>query len=538
MSDTLASTQRLTRLPQASAQIAVRAPADHDALAPGTHLDEFEIIRVLGAGGFGIVYLAIDHVLQRQVAIKEYMPSALAGRGDGAALVMRSPDLVETFALGLESFFNEARLLACFDHPSLVKVYRCWKAHCTAYMAMQFYPGVTLKQVRRGMVAAPDEAWLRAFVEPLLDVLELLHAEGVFHRDIAPDNILLLPDGRPVLLDFGSARRVIGDATQSLTAVLKPNFAPVEQYADMAGMRQGPWTDIYALGATVYFALTGTAPAPAVLRAVRDALPALSAPGDAAFAGVSDRFLAVIDWSLALAPQDRPQSVGIVRQALDGRVVLPSASTHPRIEPRVLRDDVGDARTVDPSSVFDTMSACADAKVEHLASSDPAYTASSRPRGVRITLGALALAGLAVLGWSLKAPTSAVPAASIAAHPVATADAQGTTLAGPSPAPLATTGGAVAPGPAPRGGTRAEAAGSARQPTSRPSPAPPVVSGNRAAWPGGGPLDPKAACGDLDYFALAICISRECQNRRWHAHPQCADTRAMEKQRQRQMDQY
>ena len=189
---------------------------------------------------------------------------------------MRSPDLGEAFALGLESFFNEARLLACFDHPSLVKVYRCWKAHGTAYMAMQYYPGVTLKQARRGMVAAPDEAWLRAFIEPLLDVLELLHGQGVFHRDIAPDNILLLPDGRPVLLDFGSARRVIGDATQSLTAVLKPNFAPIEQYADMAGMRQGPWTDIYALGATVHFMLTGDAPAPAVLRAVRDAKPALA----------------------------------------------------------------------------------------------------------------------------------------------------------------------------------------------------------------------------------------------------------------------
>ena len=538
MSDTLASTQRLTRPPQASAQIAVRAPADHDALAPGTHLEEFEIVRVLGAGGFGIVYLAIDHVLQRQVAIKEYMPSALAGRGDGAALVMRSPDLGETFALGLESFFNEARLLACFDHPSLVKVYRCWKAHGTAYMAMQFYPGVTLKQARRGMVAAPDEAWLRAFVEPLLDVLELLHAEGVFHRDIAPDNILLLPDGRPVLLDFGSARRVIGDATQSLTAVLKPNFAPVEQYADMAGMCQGPWTDIYALGATVYFVLTGAAPAPAVLRAVRDALPALSAPGGAAFAGVSDRFLAVIDWSLVLAPQDRPQSVGIVRQALDGRVVLPSASTRRHIDPRAFRDDVDDARTVDPSSVFDTMPAYPDAKIEPKSSSDAAYTVSSRRRGAQITLGALALAGLAVLGWSLKAPTSAVPAASIAVYPVATADAQGTTLAGPSPAPLATTGGAVAPGPAPRGGSRTEAADSVRKPTPRPSPAPPVVSADRRALPGGRPSSPKAACGDLSYFALAICISRECQNPRWHAHPQCADTRAMEGRRQRQVDQY
>ena len=536
MSDTLASTQKLTRPPLGSAQIAVRAPADHVALAPGTHLDDFEIVRVLGAGGFGIVYLAIDHVLQRQVAIKEYMPSTLAGRGDGAALVMRSPDLGETFALGLESFFNEARLLACFDHPSLVKVYRCWKAHGTAYMAMQYYPGVTLKQARPGMAAAPDEAWLRAFVEPLLDVLELLHAEGVFHRDIAPDNILLLPDGRPVLLDFGSARRVIGDATQSLTAVLKPNFAPIEQYADVAGMRQGPWTDIYALGATVHFVLTGDAPAPAVLRAVRDALPALAAPGGAAFAGVPDRFLAVIDWCLALAPEDRPQSVAAVWQALDGRVVPPSTSMRQGIDPRHFRGDVANAHTVGSSSVFDTMSAYPDAKIAPESSSDAAHTVSSRCRGARFTLGALALAGLAVLGGGLKAPTPAVPAASAAGQSIATAEAQGTPLVGPSPAPLAAPGGAMAPDPARRDGTAAEAAESARQTAPRPSPAP-TVSAARRASPGGGPSSPKAACGERNYFALAICISRECQNPRWRAHPQCADTRAMEERRKKQVDQ-
>ena len=538
MSDTLAPTQKLTRPPAASAPVAVRVPADHDALAAGTHLDEFEIVRVLGAGGFGIVYLAIDHVLQREVAIKEYMPSALAGRGHGAALVMRSPDLGEAFALGLESFFNEARLLACFDHPSLVKVYRCWKAHGTAYMAMQYYPGVTLKQARRGMVAAPDEAWLRAFIEPLLDVLELLHGQGVFHRDIAPDNILLLPDGRPVLLDFGSARRVIGDATQSLTAVLKPNFAPIEQYADMAGMRQGPWTDIYALGATVHFMLTGDAPAPAVLRAVRDAKPALAAPEGVAFAGVPDRFLAVIDWSLALAPEDRPQSVGTFRRALDGQGVPPSSSARQRIEPHRFRDPVSDAHTVDPTTVFDTVSADPGAKLAPESSGDTAKTASSRRRTARLSLGALALAGLAVLAWNLKAPTPAVPAAAMAGQPVSTVDGQSTPVAGPSPASPAAPAGAVPAGAVPSDGTTAEAAISARQPAPASSPEPAVVSARRRALPDVRPSSPKAACGDLNYFALAICISRECQNPRWRAHAQCADAHAMEERRQRQMDQF
>src|SRR5450631_2104388 len=182
----------------------------HEALRPGAHLEEFEIIRVLGDGGFGIVYLALDQILLRYVAIKEYLPASLAGRGVGQTVSVRSAAQAETFELGLDSFFNEARMLASFDHPSLVKVHRFWKANGTAYMAMQYYPGQTLREVRNEMPAPPDEAWLRSFVDPLLGALEVLHAEDIYHRDIAPDNILLLPDGRPVLLDFGSARRVIG----------------------------------------------------------------------------------------------------------------------------------------------------------------------------------------------------------------------------------------------------------------------------------------------------------------------------------------
>ncbi|MEO6031414.1 MAG: protein kinase, partial [Burkholderiaceae bacterium] len=174
--------------------MAVPAPEpaqEHDALLPGTRLDEFEILRVLGAGGFGIVYLALDHVLMRQVAIKEFMPATLATRGKGAIVSVRSPSLATTFATGLNSFFNEAQLLARFDHPALVKVHRFWKANGTAYMVMPYYPGQTLQAVRAAMRGSPDEAWLRALLDPLLGALDLLHHEGVYHRDIAPDNILL-----------------------------------------------------------------------------------------------------------------------------------------------------------------------------------------------------------------------------------------------------------------------------------------------------------------------------------------------------------
>ena len=299
----------------------------HDALSPGTRLDEFEIVRVLGTGGFGIVYLARDHVLLREVAIKEYMPAALAGRGEGTSVSLRSHGFAETFARGLESFLSEARLLASFDHRSLVKVHRFWRGNGTAYMAMQYYAGETLKDARLRMSAPPDEAWLDAFIEALLGVLDLLHGHGVYHRDVSPDNILLLDDGRPVLLDLGSARRVMADGPQSFTAHLKPQFAPIEQYAEEAGgMRQGPWTDLYALGATLYFVLTGRAPTPSVVRAVRDVLPTLASQSGSTIAHVRPRLLATVDWTLALAPEQRPQSVLSVRRALSGDMVPPPAS--------------------------------------------------------------------------------------------------------------------------------------------------------------------------------------------------------------------
>ena len=174
------------------------------------------------------------------------------------------------------------------------------------------------------MSAAPDEAWLNAFIEPLLGALELLHGQGVFHRDISPDNILMLPDGKPVLLDFGCARRVVASSSQSFTAHLKPQFAPMEQYADEAGLQQGPWTDLYSLGATLHFVLTGRAPTPSVVRAVRDVLPTLSSlHASSSGPSLPARLLATIDWTLALAPDDRPQDVQTVRRALRGELAPP-----------------------------------------------------------------------------------------------------------------------------------------------------------------------------------------------------------------------
>ena len=311
----------MSTLPPASAPSpAPAAGTDHDALPPGTRFGEFEILRVLGVGGFGIVYLANDHSLEREVALKEYMPASLAARGAGPQITVRSSSFAETYAIGLRSFVNEARLLARFDHPSLVKVYRFWEDNATAYMVMPYLQGVTLRDTRRRMAHPPDEPWIRSVISPILSALELLHREGVYHRDIAPDNILLPNDGPPVLLDFGAARRVISDRTQSLTAILKPSYAPIEQYAEMTQLRQGPWTDLYALGAVIHYLLFGAPPAPATARAVQDEVDAIE---NRIVPGVSPRFLEAVSWMLSVRPNQRPQSGEQLRAVLDGHAQIP-----------------------------------------------------------------------------------------------------------------------------------------------------------------------------------------------------------------------
>jgi serine/threonine protein kinase len=292
---------------------AVGVQGSSNTLAIGTRLGEFEIRGLVGEGGFGIVYLAYDRSLERNIALKEYMPSSLAQRDGGLAVSVRAPLYAETFALGLRSFVNEARLLAQFDHPSLVKVYRFWEANGTAYMAMPYYEGATLKQALHAAGAAPDESWLMHLLTQLLDALDVIHGRQCYHRDIAPDNVLMVGGDTPVLLDFGAARRVVNDRTQALTVILKPGYAPIEQYAESPNMMQGAWTDLYALASVMYFAITGRAPEPSVARVVTDSVVPLA---DAATGRYSERFLAAIDRAMAVNPEDRPQSIAEFRDAL------------------------------------------------------------------------------------------------------------------------------------------------------------------------------------------------------------------------------
>lgn len=404
-----------------------------NALPLGTYLGEFELVSVLGEGGFGIVYQAWDHSLERKVALKEYMPSALAARTGQTQVQVKSERHRDTFEAGRKSFVNEAKLLAQFDHPALVKVYRFWEANGTAYMVMPLYEGITLKDQLRARASPPDEAWLMALLGPLTEALAVIHAERCFHRDIAPDNIILLANsGKPLLLDFGAARRVIGDMTQALTVILKPGYAPVEQYAEAPHMKQGAWTDIYALAASVHFALLGRTPPPSVSRMMGDTYQPLA---ELLAGRYSDGFLRAIDHALLVKPEERTQSIDELRAGLGlapallqassvatgGHAPAAAAAPVPPAPPKKKADSFG----MDPTQMATQMGSGAAAPV------------AKRGKGPLIALAALALGGAGLGGYLLTRPKPAPPPA-----PIETAAAPAPTAA-PAPAPV------PAPAPAP-----------------------------------------------------------------------------------------
>lgn len=284
-----------------------------DVLPLGHLVAEFRIERVLGKGGFGIVYLAFDTRLERLVAVKEFMPQSLAQRLADHSIEPLSERHRETFDLGLRSFIREARSLAQFKHPAVVEVYRFWEELGTAYMVMPFYEGQTLKQRLKSMAAPPPEEWLRELMERVLRGLEVVHQQGWLHRDIAPDNILVLPGDRPLLIDFGSAKQDIGDATQALTVLLKPGYAPFEQYSDAGSLKQGPWTDLYAMGAMLYFAISGKMPVESVVRVRKDVMVSALTLGRGRY---SEAFLQFIDQCLAVWPEHRPRNVAAALELL------------------------------------------------------------------------------------------------------------------------------------------------------------------------------------------------------------------------------
>lgn len=280
------------------------------ALSPGYEILWYTIDRVLGQGGFGITYLANDRNLDRAVAIKEYLPTSFAYRHQDYSVKPITGDHRENFAWGLGSFLKEAQTLARFSHPNIVRVHSVFEENNTAYMVMEYEHGQNLAaqyKHREGL----DQAFYERTFFPIFDGLKEIHKFDFIHRDIKPANIYIREDGTPVLIDFGSARQTTQQHTSEMTTLVSKGYTPLEQYSANYG-DQGPWTDIYALAATLYEGIVGRKPEESLSRSacLLRSKPDLLEPLDARkYPGFSQHFLDAVFDGLRLQPEERPQSL-------------------------------------------------------------------------------------------------------------------------------------------------------------------------------------------------------------------------------------
>jgi len=551
-------------------ETAAQAPSHADALPVGTRLAEFDIEGLLGVGGFGLVYRAFDRSLQRSVAIKEYLPGALVGRGAGLSVALRSPHEAAAFQRGLQGFLNEARLLASFDHPSLVKVFRFWETHGTAYMVMPLYQGMTLQQARSQMRGPPPEAWLRKVIGGLLGALQCLHEHQTLHRDVSPDNIFLQDIGPPVLLDLGAARRALAGRGHQHTAILKVHYAPIEQYADTEDMQPGPWSDLYSLAAVVYDCLCGQAPTPATFRIIKDRMQPFHEVARVLTTEFglrySSSFLDGLTQALEIRPERRPASTLALAECMQlrpddenlsrfdwraelGDLWLPAAQAHgmpARTEPDAATQPWPERgaeieATVDLESASPGLRRAAvpeqgavvgpplwsDATVDLSLASEP--KADARPTGVRSArlVWALMVVALMLVGgagwrwWQNPARATVVTLTEGAPKPVAQ-EVLPAPEAVPPPEP------APAAAPVPQAPARANPAPSTPQAVARhrrPEPIPRPAASAAAPPPADVAGDKNhqngaSLCADVGILLRTLCMHREC------AKPQNTETQA------------
>jgi serine/threonine protein kinase len=283
----------------------------HRAPLPfGTRLDHYVIRSVLGTGGFAITYLAEHEVLGKKYAIKEYFPSAFCYREGTQIHASEASD--ETYRWGLDRFTSEARALARFKHPAIVDVASIFEANGTAYIVLALEKGRSLGDWLRHIPRPPTQAEIDRIVRPLLGALEEIHKHNLMHRDIAPDNIIIRDDGSPVLIDFGAAREAVRGRASVISAIVKHGYSPPEQYSSRPEL-QGPWTDIYALAATLYRVVTGRMPSEAPDRMLRDDLTPVA---ELARAHYRPGFLEGLNQGLRLRTEERPQTIQEWRRVL------------------------------------------------------------------------------------------------------------------------------------------------------------------------------------------------------------------------------
>ncbi len=277
-----------------------------------TRVDSYTVLRTLGGGGFSLVYLAEDNRTGEQVVLKEYMPSKIATRTSDMSINAINPDAADRFAHGRRLFFQEANTLSSLKHPNIVNVINFFRANGTVYMVMDFEEGINLQQYIKRHNGNMSEAFLTAVFLPLLAGLRAIHQNGLLHLDIKPGNIYLRQGGNPLLLDFGAAHEIMQTRQFQPNQVITPGFSPIEQL-DPGGY-VGPWTDIYAFGATMRACLEGTPPPASPKRRERDIMKAATSAFRKRY---PHHVLAAIDWAMEVDPILRPQSVEQMLAALN-----------------------------------------------------------------------------------------------------------------------------------------------------------------------------------------------------------------------------
>lgn len=282
------------------------------SLPTGTRLDSYIIEKTLGGGGFSIVYLGLDQSTHNEVAIKEYIPYKLCERDKSGRVVPADEADQDAFNKGMKLFINEASVLSKHKHPNIVNVVNFFKANGTVYMVMDYEAGANLQSYIKSKKGHLSEKLIRTIFPPLLKGLKMIHDNGLLHLDIKPGNIHIRPGGKPLLLDFGAAHSMQMSRKKQKGQVVTPGFSPIEQYEVGKGY-VGPWTDIYALGATMRACIEGTSPPTAAERAKKDTMK----PATEAYRKqYSEPLLQAIDWTMEMDQMLRPQKVDDLLEVL------------------------------------------------------------------------------------------------------------------------------------------------------------------------------------------------------------------------------
>ena len=281
------------------------------SLPDGTRIDDYVITKTLSRGGFSYVYLASDVNNGRRIVLKEYIPSSLAQRDVEMRVIARNDETLDHFNHGRKLFLQEANALSGLKHPNIVNVINFFSANGTVYMVMDFVQGHNLHSYIKKHKGYLSEQFLLTVFPPLLDALQLIHQSGFLHLDIKPSNVHLQPGGSPILLDFGAVHPIMQTRSNQPTQVVTPGFSPIEQYTNRGYV--GPWTDIYALGATMRNCIDQRLPPAAITRHEHDTMK----PAAEAFhKRYSAELLKAIDWSMEVDPLLRPQNIAALLKVM------------------------------------------------------------------------------------------------------------------------------------------------------------------------------------------------------------------------------